>query len=823
MPVGFGICIKHGVVFVMSVKRVCAFNALPVILAAVIVSSCGGGTAAVAGSQQSGGTVNSPPAASEAANSFGLGRVNAEAAHNMGITGAGVVLGLIDAIPYWQSSSGTAVTHSELQGQLLTPATDNAVREMQRDGSRITPIHDEFETHGLIVGGIMVARNDNSGVRGIAYGARLRAMQIPTAMNGVTNQDEEEEEEEEEETQYYSPIDPDGIAEEDQVISTAITAMVGHSDLFAINNSWGVEGIVTAYSETVYRNNLPRTIAAIAQAGTMQADRKVFVWSAGNAHGSAVNSNRRIAANSPEVYPGMIARISELQGHSLVVASVDRNGVISSFSNRCGISAAHCLVAPGEIFDTSYSLAVDTRNANNTQAYSNHSGNQGSSFSAPLVTGALALLKQRFPTMGNHQLVSRLLATATKTGRYADSAIYGQGLLNVSAGLTMAVGPVSIRLGRSLSDSAAYGMSDSSLRLSSSLASLRASASAHEIEAYDTLGTPFRHSLSSWLSSEDGSDDALQRLLAARTLDARMLRHGENSYAVGYSGMDMNGREAYGSKHWFSLGDKGLWFGSGPGARRHHYEPMFSGIHGFSSPFTGMAEGGFAFGMEGKAFADSVWQLESYVPGTHHSSLDSVNTLGLVASLSSFTGDSPWRFSTGMLREGDSVLSNSGTGAFAGLGATTWHGGMDLAHHFGAWSGYVSGHFGMTSGSSSSGLWRGVESVRSSSWALGLVRREVFSGDDAVGVRVVQTLRAEGGSAHFLLPDSRDRYDNLYSKGVSLSAEPGGREVDMALSWQKALSDGGSFSMDLGVTTEPGHVAGGSSRVWSGLAWVQRF
>ena len=55
----------------------------------------------------------------------------------------------------------------------------------------------------------------------------------------------------------------------------------------------------------------------------------------------------------------------------------------------------------------------------------------GTSFAAPLVSGSLALLKQMFPTVGNHELVNRLLTTANKEGIYSDSSIYGQGLLDL--------------------------------------------------------------------------------------------------------------------------------------------------------------------------------------------------------------------------------------------------------------------------------------------------------------------------------------------------------------------------------------------------------
>ena len=35
----------------------------------------------------------------------------------------------------------------------------------------------------------------------------------------------------------------------------------------------------------------------------------------------------------------MVARIKELQGHSLAVVALQQNGDIATFSNRCGVAA----------------------------------------------------------------------------------------------------------------------------------------------------------------------------------------------------------------------------------------------------------------------------------------------------------------------------------------------------------------------------------------------------------------------------------------------------------------------------------------------------
>ena len=58
---------------------------------------------------------------------------------------------------------------------------------------------------------------------------------------------------------------------------------------------------------------------------------------------------------------------------------------------------------------------------------------------APMVSGGLALIKQEFSSLTNAQVVDRLFATATDSGEYSKSTIYGHGLMNLAAA-TAAVG-----------------------------------------------------------------------------------------------------------------------------------------------------------------------------------------------------------------------------------------------------------------------------------------------------------------------------------------------------------------------------------------------
>ena len=775
--------------------------------AAVVLVSCGGG----GGGGGGGGAPPEPPPepppvtppvtpvdtgpGSEFSRSHGLAAINAEAAYNAGITGNGVVLGQIDTGVYWAGSDSNARLHSDLQGRIITSSAHANARV-----SGALPNADDVG-HGLATAGMMVARrNDNSGIQGVAPGARLRFLAMGLGRAAP----------------IYRPVT---LSPSLDFNSDLVTRLTG-TDVLAVNNSWGTPGLISRYQESDIRANMPNFLRELAQAGTVAANRKIWVWAAGNAHGRTRSNGEIVNANIPELLPGLPLRVAELRGHSLAVASVDNSGVISSFSNRCGAASAFCLAAPGEVGGGTQRLSTGS-DPDSVTEYANSGG--GTSFAAPLVTGALALLKQQFPTMGNHELVARLLATADKTGRYADSSIYGQGLLNINTALTMSSGSITVRLGSSLDDSTAYSIDDSSFSLSAPLSALRSSAASHEVEVYDSINTPFKVPLHSLLP-EVASADALERLLAARTRHGRIVGSGDNSYTAVYNGMSADGNVLGGNKFWFSSGNKSFWFASGIGARRDFSFSPFPGVEGFSSPYIVMAEGGFAVGIEVDAFADSVWQLETYVPGSHYyGSADTVSTANLVASLASLRSTMPWRFSVGMLREGDTVLGGAGSGAFAGAAATTWYSGLELARHHGAWSTWLAAHAGMTDGGTGSSLWQGIDTLYSSSWAAGVARHGVFSSDDAVTFRVTQSLRVESGSVRLRLPERRDRYGNLYSTDVKLSAKPGGREIDMALSWHSGFNDAGSVSIDIGLSMDAEHNAANSSRLWSGIAWIYRF
>jgi len=135
------------------------------------------------------------------------------------------------------------------------------------------------------------------------------------------------------------------------------------------------------------------------------------------------------AGNEGEADPGWPARYAvdtRYQGSLLAVGALSQSGTLASFSNKAGVAANGYIVAPGD------QVITDCDTAGSCWRIS------GTSFSAPHVAGALALLLQAFPNISGRDAVSILLRTAADLGTTGTDSTYGRGSLD----LTRAFQPV---------------------------------------------------------------------------------------------------------------------------------------------------------------------------------------------------------------------------------------------------------------------------------------------------------------------------------------------------------------------------------------------
>ena len=295
----------------------------------------------------------------------------------------------IDHVDHWMRTINWNPTLTKRQGSgadsvigLLDAAVVNDA-DIANNLVSTSGYKDSASGHGTAVASLLVAAHDGKGVQGIAPNASVVA---------------------------YNPFDASGTASWDDVRTGIVD--LKRRGASVVNVSLGVKGW-TLHSEwnNVFGN------PAVAAAG----NNTVFVLAAGN-DGSTQTAN--IAWNAA-TNPALI-----------VVGSVDPNSKISDFSNRpgsaCLLQGGACLagskladrfvVAPGEL------LLVSDGSGGLGRV-------SGTSFAAPLVSGTIALLHDRWPWLANHpkESVDIVLSTAKDLGAPGTDEVYGRGLVDVEA------------------------------------------------------------------------------------------------------------------------------------------------------------------------------------------------------------------------------------------------------------------------------------------------------------------------------------------------------------------------------------------------------
>ena len=466
----------------------------------------------------------------------------------------------------------------------------------------------------------------------------------------------------------------------------------------------------------------------------------------------------------------------------------------------------------------------------------------GTSFAAPMVSGALALMKSYFMLgtdcgaewlcgLGSDELVGRILATADRRGIYADASIYGAGLLDVENALTPQ-GELRLLLGRSVGDSSSYLLSQSGLRPGAALgdSALRA-LSGVRLAAFDGMNAPFPVFGDVVLSADDSAEGVegvgggaggraggrvgggVGEALRAHQLGFRGRRASPASdwdFKDGYGFLTLQGGS------FLSSWGRG---GSGGGGAGGSGSVADLGISSFGNPYSALAGDGMVAGVVGDGF-----RLAMFGEGLGVSR----RIRGAFAEFSlapfSFLPEGAERaglsFQVGGMEELDGLLDTSGAGVFGRLRARTAFAGLGFSGELpGDWRVRAGGFAGRTAAEDGSGWFSSVEDLWSGAYALGLEREDVLFWGDALGFRVHQPLRASGG-LRLRVPTGRTRYGDLTWREVS--GGPSGRE----LIWEglyRRSSDEGDWLLSAGLISQPGHRADAKTLGRALLAFERAF
>ena len=356
--------------------------------------------------------------------SEGLDMIGANHFHARNYTGKGQIISVMDTPIHTK--------HNDLQGSFINGYDAS---NGQSHNNAASCFDDCDVSHGTYIAGIISGNKNGKGVLGVAYDAKIKPIAI------FDNQDNSDVTADQFHQAIIQASGPDIAAITNSWNSTAYSKINHNGTIYYYarapgNNFLNLDGTVINHRMTRDENLAWRhaigqgTIAVFANGnhGLNSETGMVELYDNPNVTGKpvlTVNASDMFGkenANIPS-FRGSYAAIDEtFKGRWLTVVAVDYDNKINDFSNGCGIAKQFCLAAPG----------YDIESTANDNGYEYRSG---TSVSAPYVSGAIALLRQAFPSLSPEEIVALLLHTATDLGEEGVDDVYGHGIINLEEAL----------------------------------------------------------------------------------------------------------------------------------------------------------------------------------------------------------------------------------------------------------------------------------------------------------------------------------------------------------------------------------------------------
>lgn len=495
----------------------------------------------------------------------------------------------------------------------------------------------------------------------------------------------------------------------------------------------------------------------------------------------------------------------------IIAGSVGSNDVLSTFSDKAGTGATHYLAAVGE--------RVRAPDQNNTAYLWS-----GTSFAAPQISGAIALLAQAFPNLSGAQIVDLLFRTARDAGAAGVDSIYGNGVLDLTGAFqpvgTTALAGSKVAVSTTSNATLSAPMGDAQVGtlgavILDSYARAFAIDLAHTVQRgaptpmlTGALQMPMR-SLSlanagttvslTLAPRRDGSVAVQRSLLSQDQADTARAIAGSVTQALGRNtqfgfafsqGSNVLSAQMAGKREpaFLVAGQGGLGFESmahAAGSLRQQLGPV-----------------GISAGIENGDVIGRRDPLLAGLQGYRRSGYDRA-TLGV---------DARWRGVTASvaashLAERDTLLGARFDGSLGAPQAKSWFVDMDArAELGGGWTIGGSWRRGWTTARMQSGL-SGSGQLATSAFAVDAGKDGVF-GTDSIGLRFAQPLRVSRGGIDYRLPTNWDYATLTVSDWTMqrMNLAPTGRELDVEARYRVLLGLG-DVQANLFWRRDPGNVA----------------
>jgi hypothetical protein len=637
----------------------------------------------------------------------------------------------------------------------------------------------------------LAAAKDDRDVHGIAYNATILALRADQAGSC---------------TAASTGVDEAGCSFFDSAIAAGVDRAVDNK-VRVINISLGGAGGASSALRTA--------ISRATSAGI------VVVVSAGN---EADELDPAFDPNSPS--PFAQALLANGNGHVIIATAVDDNGVITKFSNKAGVAQNAVLSALGKGIcceyrnDTIYRF--DVNGGTSLRVYN------GTSYSAPQIAGAAALLAQAFPNLTGAQIVNLLLTSARDAGDAGTDALYGRGILDIGrafapAGTTSLAGTnTAVALnGNGGTTSASMGDAASSL-MSVNAVVLDIYGRAYEINIAEGIGpsasglrlTPALVDQGRSVSMSRGTTEIAFSISADHAGNLRLspllLSNGQQNQARILAGrisatIARDTRLSLGIRQAAAGQVVALQGMSGPAFLTATDAQMDSGFERMPAQSFALRHQLGRFGLTGSVEAGEARLFERGGAKFMRKSFNRYPYASVGVSLDRQIGPAKFAVGANWTRENETVLGARFANFIGQNGARSlFVDGRGDVTLIGAWSLGASWRQGWTHANAGASL-TGQSALHSNAISLDLLGGNLLTNHDRVAFRVAQPLRVTHGGLALNLPVAYD-YGTLGTTFAvrQISLVPKGREIASELTWSIPIRRG-YFSSNLFWRHEPGH------------------
>ena len=702
--------------------------------------------------------------------SDGPGFHGAETAWLDGSTGAGEIIAVID--------SGIDTDSPEFTGRIHPDSQD-----VTGAGRGVDPEDDHGTNVSLVAAG---GRND-TGVLGIAFDAQVLALRA----------------------------DRPGSCGPDTPQDSSLGCVFADSDI-----ARGID-VAIAAGAVVVNLSLGGSAASLElqQAVSRAANAGVLIVAASGNDGLSPDevdafSQTLIAAGGDNV---------------IIVGSVDDNGDMSGFSNRAGQFAENYISARGEriccVYDEGELFIENIDGQDFVTLFS------GTSFAAPQVAGAVALLAQAFPNLTGAEIAEILFDTARDAGATGTDNVFGNGILDIAAafqpqGTTTIAGTDNVL---ALGDNFAIG--------SASMGDALTTASVSTI-----VTDRFDRAFTAVLSQNSRNAPQVQRLRGAIGQGVRTraggteqlsiavtVGQGQRAAGVGWAqNLQLTSEEAFGARVLAGrvaariAPDMQVGFAISQSA-----SGLVAQLQGANrGAFQIAPEAGYDDGfLESSDIAIASRQQFGRWGITLSAERGDAQLADFRNAADALNGDTDRRPTTRVgfavdrqwagfdLNAGGTILLEEETLLGAHFNPVLGLQGAQSIFLDGRVSRFIDRRWqigasyraGFTRPQGGSLIGVGSQ-IKTTGWSLDLTRYGVFSRSDSLGLRFSQPLRVSGGALQLELPVDYDyATESAIAGRQALSLTPSGQELIGELGW-RALLPLGSISTSVYYRNQPGHV-----------------